>query len=117
MFNRWIDEIRTNLNEKNISIVLVGNKTDLIEERKITTEEGEEFASERNIFFLETSAKDNSDQMIEKVFTTISSDIVKRQDGDDEKDFMENGKKTTKLDFRDGGKDGIPLKKKKKGCC
>ena len=42
-----------------IKIVLLGNKTDLEEERKIDSEEGANFAEENNYIFMETSCKDN----------------------------------------------------------
>lgn len=40
-------------------IVLVGNKTDLHLERKISTEEGKRLAEKWNAAFVETSAKRN----------------------------------------------------------
>ena len=53
----WMKEIRTNSNP-DIKVFLIGNKIDLIEQRKITTEEGEAY-SKQNKFdkFLEASAK------------------------------------------------------------
>ena len=38
-------------------IVLVGNKTDLIDKREVTTQQGEEEAKKNNLMFIETSAK------------------------------------------------------------
>ncbi len=40
-------------------MVLVGNKTDLHMERRVTTEEGKALAEEMKAVFLETSAKEN----------------------------------------------------------
>ena len=40
-------------------MVLVGNKTDLHMERKVTTDEGKALAEEMKAVFLETSAKEN----------------------------------------------------------
>jgi Ras-related protein Rab-6A len=37
--------------------MLVGNKTDLVERRQVSTEEGEERAKELGVMFIETSAK------------------------------------------------------------
>ena len=39
-----------------ISLVLVGNKIDLENERQVSHEEGEEFAKKNNMLFFETSA-------------------------------------------------------------
>lgn len=40
----------------NICILLIGNKTDLLDQREISTEEAQTFASENNLLFKETSA-------------------------------------------------------------
>lgn len=40
-----------------VIIVLVGNKTDLVEKRQVSTEEGEKKSAELNVMFIETSAK------------------------------------------------------------
>ena len=48
--NKWINELRMN-GEKDVCIVLVGNKSDLLEDRVISSEEGEQKAKElSNIF-------------------------------------------------------------------
>jgi Ras-related protein Rab-2A len=38
-------------------IMLIGNKCDLDARRQVSTEEGERFAKENNLIFMETSAK------------------------------------------------------------
>lgn len=43
-----------------IIVMLVGNKTDLADQRDVSTEEGMEFSKKNNLHFIETSAKDNS---------------------------------------------------------
>ena len=53
---KWIEEVKTN-GPSTISLILVGNKIDLIDQRIITYEEGEELASENSMLFFETSAK------------------------------------------------------------
>ena len=45
--------------EKNIKIVIIGNKIDLKEKRIISEEEGKKIAEEYNLNYFETSAKDN----------------------------------------------------------
>ena len=45
--------------DKIIKIILLGNKTDLKDEREIEPEEGAKFAEENNYIFMETSCKDN----------------------------------------------------------
>jgi len=38
-------------------IMLIGNKSDLDHRRQVSKEEGEKFAADNNLIFLETSAK------------------------------------------------------------
>lgn len=53
---RWLEEARQNGNP-NMVIMLIGNKSDLEHRRAVTTQEGEAFAKEHGLIFLETSAK------------------------------------------------------------
>eukprot|EP01024_Parvocaulis_polyphysoides_P020658 TRINITY_DN19717_c0_g1_i2.p2 TRINITY_DN19717_c0_g1~~TRINITY_DN19717_c0_g1_i2.p2 ORF type:complete len:238 (-),score=15.39 TRINITY_DN19717_c0_g1_i2:347-988(-) len=53
---RWIEEVRTERGS-DVIIVLVGNKTDLVDKRQVTIEEGDAKARELNVMFIETSAK------------------------------------------------------------
>ena len=55
--------------------VLVGNKCDLEEQRKITTEQGQEFATKAEIPFFETSAKTN--QGVDVLFTKIAEELLR----------------------------------------
>ncbi len=53
----WIKELSQN-STKNIKIILVGNKSDLEKERKISYEEGEKLKNKHKLdYFIETSAK------------------------------------------------------------
>ena len=54
--SRWLEEARQNGNP-NMTIMLIGNKSDLEHRRAVTFAEGEAFAKENNLVFLETSAK------------------------------------------------------------
>ncbi|MHA1913938.1 MAG: GTP-binding protein [Promethearchaeota archaeon] len=51
----WLDEAKDV--SPSISLILVGNKIDLVEDRVITTEQGEEMAKQLNLSYIETSAK------------------------------------------------------------
>lgn len=59
--------------DENKMIVLVGNKLDLNEERKISFEKAEEFAIKMNLHYFETSAKDGKG--IEDVLTYMVTKI------------------------------------------
>nr|XP_033510132.1 ras-related protein RABH1b isoform X1 [Nicotiana tomentosiformis] len=54
--SKWIEEVRTERGS-DVIIVLVGNKTDLVEKRQVSIEEAEAKARELNVMFIETSAK------------------------------------------------------------
>lgn len=60
---------------KSILMVLVGNKVDLEEKRKVSHEEGEAFAKENNLLFFETSALTDVD--IDKSFLQ-SAEIISK---------------------------------------
>lgn len=53
---RWLEEVRQNGNPDMV-IMLIGNKCDLDQRRQVSTEEGERFAKDNGLIFLETSAK------------------------------------------------------------
>ena len=54
--NKWIEDVRAERGN-DVTIMLVGNKTDLQDKRQVSMEEGERKAQELNVMFIETSAK------------------------------------------------------------
>ena len=63
----------------NIPIVLVGNKTDLQNDRVVTVDEGKKLASDWKVNFLETSAKEF--HTVNEVFIQIVLAIEKAEGG------------------------------------
>mmetsp|Transcript_12359 Transcript_12359/g.39120 ORF Transcript_12359/g.39120 Transcript_12359/m.39120 type:complete len:211 (-) Transcript_12359:66-698(-) len=53
---QWLEDCRK-FSSRDISIMLIGNKCDLTDERQVTTEEAQAFADQHDISFMETSAK------------------------------------------------------------
>ncbi|MCO5548707.1 hypothetical protein L7F22_002166 [Adiantum nelumboides] len=53
---RWVEEVRTERGS-DVIIMLVGNKTDLVDKRQVSIEEGDAKAKEFGVMFIETSAK------------------------------------------------------------
>lgn len=72
----WLYDV--NMMTNNPHIVLVGNKSDLDEKRKITYEQGKAFADKHGMVFVETSAKDRVN--IDEVFSIVANNIVKQID-------------------------------------
>ncbi|CAH2073258.1 unnamed protein product [Thlaspi arvense] len=69
---RWLEELRGHA-DKNIVIMLVGNKSDLEDQRAISTEDAKEFAEKEGLFFLETSALNAVN--VESAFSTVLTEI------------------------------------------
>ena len=65
----WIGDVRTERGG-DIAILLVGNKTDLEENRKVSVKEGEKKARDMDLTFVETSAK--SGYNVEKLFRRMA---------------------------------------------
>ena len=83
-FNECKNYCRPAILEKcneDIKVMLVGNKADLEDERKISKEEGLKFAEENNYLFRETSCL-NLDSIIEAFETLIieTFNIIKNKD-------------------------------------
>ena len=53
--------------------MLVGNKSDMTEQRQVTTEEGQELANSYQMPFLETSARNS--QNVDEAFVTMTKEI------------------------------------------
>lgn len=51
----WLKQIRQNAGD--IPVTLAGNKIDIADQRKVSTEEAKKFAKDKNLIYLETSAK------------------------------------------------------------
>ncbi len=105
----WLKELKENHKLDELYICLVGNKNDLEDKRKITTDEGMKYAKENNIYFAEVSAKTG------KGIGELFDNMVK---GTMDKIYADNGK--------DEGEDSMQLthftkkdKNKEKGnrCC
>ena len=70
--NFWVDNIK-NFAPENAKLILVGNKCDLANERKVSYEEGENYAKKFNIKFFESSAKDGTN--VNELFFYLANEI------------------------------------------
>eukprot|EP00759_Apiculatamorpha_spiralis_P026947 PhF_6_TR29860/c0_g1_i1/m.43813/K07889/RAB5C; Ras-related protein Rab-5C len=68
----WLQELRMS-GEPNIVMALVGNKSDLAQQRKIETAEASKYAEEEGIIFMETSAKTGAN--VNELFLAIGKKL------------------------------------------
>lgn len=71
---RWLEELRGHA-DKNIIIMLVGNKSDLETLRAVPTEDAKEFAEKEGLCFMETSALESTN--VELAFLTVLTEIYR----------------------------------------
>ncbi|KAK9927624.1 hypothetical protein M0R45_024800 [Rubus argutus] len=69
----WLEETRQHANP-NMTIMLIGNKSDLAHRRVVRKEEGEKFAKEKGLLFLETSSK--TAHNVEQAFMESAAKIL-----------------------------------------
>jgi len=107
--DKWINDV-TAVADKKITIVLIGNKSDLEDQRQVTKEQGEDKANKLQVAFLETSAF--SGENLEKAFQMMIKEVYKKC----HEEMMSEGD----VDIIQGGED-INLAKKnnsgEKKCC
>lgn len=71
---KWLEEIKNAANP-NITIMLIGNKSDLESSRKVSTEEAMLFANKHGLMFIETSAKTSVN--VELAYINTANNIYK----------------------------------------
>ena len=110
--DKWLNDLRVTADKK-LSVIIIGNKCDLENQREVNKEQGEEKAKSNGIAFMETSAL--SGENIEKAFEKMVNEVYKKchdefvSSGDLE---IEGGSEDINLDKTKPKDDG-----KKKKCC
>ena len=94
----WLIEIEKNA-RRNICKILVGTNCDLEEERKVTTQEGKDFATSNGLKFIEVSAKNNIN--VKKSFEILVEDIINSYTVKKSSDLNENNNNNLDLDKKD----------------
>jgi len=97
---RWLSELRENA-DRNIVIMLVGNKSDLRHLREVPTDEAKGFSEKHKLSFIETSALDSTN--VELAFQNILTEIyhlmsrpTQGTDGEEGGDEVSEGPQVTK---------------------
>ncbi len=96
--SNWINQIKEEASDK-VTIFLVGNKIDDVENRKIQTESGKNLAENFQLQFYETSAK--TGENVEKTFQAL----------------VEKIDEISLINIKSRGGKLTPVNGKKKGCC
>jgi small GTP-binding protein len=106
----WADEIKQQADEMPVLFV-VANKADLVDERTVTTDQGEAVSKELGAFYSEVSAK--SGRGIDELFVRVAEESLKKLHGDGGGGGGGGAapEKSVVLKADSGGK------KEKKGCC
>lgn len=105
----WYQSVKQKASN-DVSIILVGNKCDLEEQRVITKEKGEEKAKELNIPFFETSAL--SDININEIFRELVENIYDKIGVQIEKECSETERQSSVYEEKI-----VNISPEKKGCC
>ncbi len=110
---KWYEQIQSETS-KEIPIVLVGNKCDLEDERKVPTEKAKEKAENLKCAFFETSALKgtNIDKIFEELVNTIYEKTANKNEDDINIEFIKEDKAVNLNEVNDENKDN-----KKGGCC
>ena len=106
---KWVNDL-TSTADKKLTIVLIGNKCDLEDQRQITKEQGEEKANKLEVAFLETSAF--SGENLDKAFDKMMNEVYKKCHEEmlsDDVDLIDGKGKDINLDKNDANE--------KKKCC
>ena len=106
---KWIKDIK-NYGEKDIQIIIVGNKLDLFNQRKVTQSQANNFCNENKYKYIEASAKDGTNLL--KIFEELTFDLTNKNQ---EKIKNEINKKSQIKNLEIMAKEEI--QEKKKGCC
>ncbi len=105
---KWITEIRDKTS-KDITLMMVGNKTDLVQYREVSNEQALNKAKTLGIPLMETSALDSTN--VKEAFHDLLKEMYK-----DMKSKLQNDNNNLK-DNGEGLKLDTNQKKKKSGCC
>ena len=115
----WLEEIRNN-GPEHAEVILVGNKSDLNDQRVIKIEEAEEFAQHKKLSFIEVSAKTgrNITLLFEKLTNKLIQNFKEREKNNKNKSNEMNNSVKLKGNLNVGASPKKTVKDEKKaGCC
>ena len=110
----WINEFRVYVGSK-VPIMVLGNKSDLEEQRAVPLDEANRYAQEKNLFLLEVSAKTNKDDCVKKAINQFILELVKQIDfseAENKSTFTNDRRRNSKLN-----KINSEVLSQKRKCC
>ena len=111
---KWYDSL-SNVNKEEAIFFLVGNKVDLVEERKVKEEEGKTFAEEHSFIFQEISALTGDgiqELFMNKLLTQIRTHLLNK-----DKFNQEQEEENLRLKLQGSSEKILRNQKSKKCCC
>ena len=74
---KWISEMYNIIDKRKLSVIIIGNKTDMDKERIVSRERAEQLCKKYNFEYMEASAKNNDN--IDNVFLTLAEQIYENK--------------------------------------
>ena len=99
--NKWIEDVKEN-SPKDCKYIIIGNKSDLSDQRTISTFEIDNFVKEKKSSYFEVSAK--NDEGLNDAFINLSKEIIKDKNQEEIYQFY-------------GHKNSIIIEGSNKKCC
>ena len=122
----WIKILKENCNHE-VDMLIIGTKSDLKNERTVPMEKAKEFSKLKNLYYVETSAKETSGGKIEDAFEILIMEAWRRmKGGGNHGSKYEDMSINMKLKDKDKAKDSkrysdsvsyISGQPEEKGCC
>uniref|UniRef100_A0A6A7GA75 GTP-binding protein YPTC1 n=1 Tax=Hirondellea gigas TaxID=1518452 RepID=A0A6A7GA75_9CRUS len=73
----WLSEVNRHASESTMKL-MVGNKADMVDDKKVSSSTAQQFADRLGILFLETSAKNATN--VEAAFLTLAKELIKSRE-------------------------------------
>ena len=99
--NKWIEDVKEN-SPKDCKYIIIGNKSDLSDQRTVSTFEIDNFVKEKKSSYFEVSAK--NDEGLNEAFINLSKEIIKDKNQEEIYQFY-------------GHKNSIIIEGSNKKCC
>ncbi len=111
----WINEATNNVPEST-PFIIIGNKNDLVDQRKVSMEEARDFVTKRGYYYVETSAKTNKDDCVTKAFDQLVGEMLNKRNAQVENEYKQQKIRRSQMKLQEKDVTTQPGEKKK-ACC